>query len=73
LLRCRSGMLASVQMSQQTYCPYCERPILPGQNVVGVKHEDPFRALWHRTCRDTWDYDEKIGAAMMGAAPTVPR
>lgn len=46
------------------YCPGCDLIIVPGQSVVGVHEEDPFRALWHKGCRDRFEYDERLGAMM---------
>jgi hypothetical protein len=51
-----------------TYCPYCDRRIMPGTDVVGVDDPDPWRTLWHRHCRKMWTYDQELAAKMNGGA-----
>jgi hypothetical protein len=47
-----------------TFCPYCDRRISPGADVVGVDDPDPFRALWHFHCRKMWEADERLAEKM---------
>jgi hypothetical protein len=54
------------------HCPYCDQRINPGQLVVHVDDDDPWKELWHQGCREMWDYDQKLASAMASAA-TAPR
>jgi hypothetical protein len=51
-------------MTRICHCPECGNVIFPGQSVVGVDHDDPWQAIWHRSCHEkkskvvvVWDGD----------------
>jgi hypothetical protein len=50
------------------YCPYCDSRVMPGQAVVHVDDEDPWRELWHTRCREMWDGDQRLAKAMDSTA-----
>jgi hypothetical protein len=49
---------------KDTYCPYCDSRIVPGQSVVGVDDENPDNTLWHTRCREMWQHDQKLAETM---------
>ena len=37
--------------ARQVVCPGCGQAVLPGDSVVHVDDDDPWKCLWHSECR----------------------